>query len=154
MAGASNPQPDKILNYPQNGALTFLFRKKLSNYDVTKGLVLTVISSYHLRSLPRPLLDVVAGDGLMVWCYTPAIHHDVVLRNHRDMPGFRFRKPGWDQVIAANGFLIGQEIDCWSLYDAEDGPHGTLSFLIQPVGDCGVPHEAAASGGAETSSEN
>ncbi|XP_056164385.1 uncharacterized protein LOC130137391 [Syzygium oleosum] len=153
MAGVSDPQPDKILNYPQNGELIFLFRKKLISYDFQRALVLTAFSSYHLRSLPGLLLDVITGDGLMVWCYTPAIHRGVVLRSHRDMPNFQFKKSGWDQIVAANGFLIGQLIDCWALYDAEDGLHGNLSFLIQPVGDCGVPHEAA-SGGAETSSES
>ncbi|XP_056164383.1 uncharacterized protein LOC130137389 [Syzygium oleosum] len=153
MAGVSDPQPDKILNDPQNGPLTFLFRKKLTRSDFIRGLVLTVYSNYHLRNLPRPLLDLIAEDGLAVWCYTPAIHHDgIILKTNPDMTNFRFQKSGWDQIVVANRFLIGQEIDCWSLYDAEDGLHGNLSFLIQSVGDYVVPHEAASGEETETSS--
>ncbi|KAI3423038.1 RING-type domain-containing protein [Psidium guajava] len=149
------PQPDKILNYPQNGKLTFLFRKKLTKSDLRMGLVLTQFSTDHLRSLPRPLLDAITGDGLTVWCYTPAIHQDVVLRSYPDVSGFRFKKPGWYRIAEANRLPVGEQIDCWALYDAEDGPHGNLSFLIQPVGDSVVPREAASgSGGAETSSES
>ncbi|XP_048135112.1 uncharacterized protein LOC125315100 [Rhodamnia argentea] len=142
MADAPIPQPDKILNYPQNGELEFLFRKKLTSSDMRTGLILTSYSNYYLRHLPRPLLDVITGDGLTVWCYTPAIHHSgAVLKGHTTY--FRFKKTGWEQISAANGFLTEQEIDCWSLYDAEDGPHGNLRFLIQSVGDHVVPEEAA-----------
>ncbi|KAL3731944.1 hypothetical protein ACJRO7_028755 [Eucalyptus globulus] len=59
------------------------------------------------------------------------MHQCVVLRKHLDM----------------------SRIHCWALNDAEDGPHGNLSFMIQPVDEIGVPHEAA-SGEAETSSES
>ncbi|KAL3731942.1 hypothetical protein ACJRO7_028753 [Eucalyptus globulus] len=155
MGGVALPQPDKILDYPQNGELVYLFRKELTGSDVERGLILTELSNFHLRNLPRPLLDAIAGDGLIVWCSTPAIHHSgIVLRNNPDMTRyFRFRKLGWDQIVAENRFLVGQEIDCWYLYDAEDGTHGKLSFLIRPVGDSVVPHEAA-SGGTATSSQS
>ncbi|KAI3423036.1 RING-type domain-containing protein [Psidium guajava] len=75
-------------------------------------------------------------------------HGGILLKSHAVY--FRFKKTGWDQIVVANGFLSGQEIDCWYLYDAEDGPRGSLRFLIQPVGDYMVPQEAA-SGGAGTS---
>ncbi|KAL3731943.1 hypothetical protein ACJRO7_028754 [Eucalyptus globulus] len=154
MAGVPLPQPDKILNYPQNGELKYLFRKKLTGSDVKRGLALTAYSNYHLRNLPRPLLDVIARDGLMVWCYTPAVHHSgIVLKDNPDMTSFRFQKSAWDEIVVANRFHVGQEIDCWCLYDAEDGLHGNLRFLIQPVGDYVVPQEAT-SGETATSSQS
>ncbi|KAI3423037.1 RING-type domain-containing protein [Psidium guajava] len=143
-------QPEKILNYPQNGRLTYLFRKILTTFDLEWGLVLTLSSIDYLETITHqtPLLDFAPGDGVTVQCYTPAMHHGVVLTNHVRNPRFRFKKSGWDQVAAANGLVAGQEIHCWALYDANDGPHGTLSFLIEPVGDPEVPEEAAP-GGAE-----
>ncbi|KAI3423035.1 RING-type domain-containing protein [Psidium guajava] len=161
MSGVPPPQPDKILNYPQNGVLKYLFRKKLMISDLAIGLMLTHIPSSFLIGLSRQMLDAIMKDGLTVPCYTPAMHHRVLLTFDGLEASFRFqRSGGWDEIADENRFGIGHQIDCWSLYDAEDGPHGKLSFLIQPVesrvsfhvGSDDEEFHASASGGTDTSS--
>ncbi|XP_048135111.1 uncharacterized protein LOC125315099 [Rhodamnia argentea] len=157
MVGIPLPQPDRILNYPQNGELKYLFRKKLTISDLAMGLILTRMPTNFLIGVSRGVLDAIMKDGLMVRCYTPAIHHHVVLTFDGHEASFRFqRSGGWDEIAEVNRFGIGHQIDCWSLYDAEDGPHGKLGFLVQRVGNRigGSDEEfhASASGGTATSS--
>ncbi|KAJ4721137.1 hypothetical protein OWV82_008859 [Melia azedarach] len=114
-----NRKPKQVKNYPENGEMKYLFRKKLKDMD-TKTLLLVQESTKYFPGFPESRIAQMNGGIFEVMLYTPKADPTPVFikRKQVQTTTYHLKQAEWRAVLGRNEFEIGDEIDCWAIYNA------------------------------------
>ncbi|KAL9341562.1 hypothetical protein Peur_064887 [Populus x canadensis] len=105
----AKPVPNLIKNYPE-GQLHHLFTKILTASDIKYGLTLMgQASKDYLQGFKDQVVKTIL--------HTPALSEPVIFKSgNRTMS---LCTSGWGVIVTGNGFVAGDIINCWFVYEEE-----------------------------------
>ncbi|KAG6750508.1 hypothetical protein POTOM_045004 [Populus tomentosa] len=105
----AKPVPNLIKNYPE-GQLHHLFTKILTASDIKYGLTLMgQASKDYLQGFKDQVVKTIL--------HTPALSEPVIFKaGNRTMS---LCTSGWGVIVTGNGFVAGDIINCWFVYEEE-----------------------------------
>ncbi|KAJ4721138.1 hypothetical protein OWV82_008860 [Melia azedarach] len=128
-------KPKQVQNYPENGVLNYLFRKKLKQTDM-KTLLLVKESTAYFEGLPESIKAEMDAGNFQVVVYTANsdpigvfIKRDVKEQPSEFQAKYHLKQATWFAIPSLNGFEVGDEIDCWAVYNPDIEP--CLSLVIE-----------------------
>ncbi|KAG6751617.1 hypothetical protein POTOM_043814 [Populus tomentosa] len=105
----AKPVPNLIKNYPE-GQLHHLFTKILTASDIKYGLTL-------MGQASKDYLQGFKDQVVKTMLHTPALSEPVIFKaGNRTMS---LCTSGWGVIVTGNGFVAGDIINCWFVYEEE-----------------------------------
>jgi hypothetical protein len=116
----AKPVPNLIKNYPE-GQLHHLFTKILTASDIKYGLTL-------MGQASKDYLQGFKDQVVRTILHTPALSEPVIFKSgNRTMS---LCTSGWGVIVTGNGFVAGDIINCWFVYEEESR---VLNLIMERV---------------------
>ncbi|KAJ4721136.1 hypothetical protein OWV82_008858 [Melia azedarach] len=102
-----NPKPKQVKNYPENGEMKYLFRKKLSKTD-TKKLLFVQDSTAYLEGLLPESIKAKMNDGVFeAKLYTQKDPTRVFIKRKEIQTSYYLQQTEWRAILSRNEFKAG-----------------------------------------------
>lgn len=116
----AKPVPNLIKNYPED-QLHYLFTKILTASDIKYGLTL-------MGQASKDYLQGFKDQVVRTILHTPALSEPVIFKSgNRTMS---LCTSGWGVIVTGNGFVAGDIINCWFVYEEESR---VLNLIMERV---------------------